>query len=47
MASLEWTVVNAFSLSFDALMVPAAELGDRIGRKRAYLIGLPSRRVSR
>jgi EmrB/QacA subfamily drug resistance transporter len=39
MASLEWTV-NAFSLSFAALMVPAAEIGDRIGRKRAYLIGL-------
>jgi EmrB/QacA subfamily drug resistance transporter len=39
MASLEWTV-NAFSLSFAALMVPAAELGDRIGRKRVYLIGL-------
>jgi len=39
MASLEWTV-NAFSLSFSALMIPAAELGDRMGRKRAYLIGL-------
>ncbi|MCW2547968.1 MAG: drug resistance transporter, EmrB/QacA subfamily, partial [Mycobacterium sp.] len=39
MASLEWTV-NAFSLSFAALMIPGAELGDRIGRKRAYLIGL-------
>jgi len=39
MASLEWTV-SAFSLSFAALMIPAAELGDRIGRKRTYLIGL-------
>jgi EmrB/QacA subfamily drug resistance transporter len=39
MASLEWTV-NAFSLSFAALMIPGAELGDRIGRKRAYVIGL-------
>jgi EmrB/QacA subfamily drug resistance transporter len=39
MAALEWTV-NAFSLSFAALMIPAAELGDRIGRKRIYLIGL-------
>ncbi|MCU1613763.1 MAG: drug resistance transporter, EmrB/QacA subfamily [Frankiales bacterium] len=39
MAGLEWTV-NAFSLSFAALMIPAAELGDRIGRKRAYLLGL-------
>jgi EmrB/QacA subfamily drug resistance transporter len=39
MAGLEWTV-NAFSLSFAALMVPAAELGDRIGRKRTYVLGL-------
>ena len=39
LANLEWTV-NAFSLSFAALMIPAAELGDRIGRKRAYLLGL-------
>lgn len=39
MASLEWTV-NAFSLSFAALMIAAAELGDRIGRKRVYIIGL-------
>ncbi|HVV30752.1 MAG TPA: MFS transporter [Mycobacteriales bacterium] len=39
MASLEWTV-NAFSLSFAALMIPGADLGDRIGRKRAYLLGL-------
>ena len=39
MADLEWTV-NAFGLGFAALLVPAAELGDRIGRKRAYLSGL-------
>jgi len=39
MASLEWTV-SAFSLSFAALMIPAAEVGDRFGRKRTYLIGL-------
>ncbi|GAA5178934.1 DHA2 family efflux MFS transporter permease subunit [Rugosimonospora acidiphila] len=39
MSSLEWTV-NAFSLSFAALMIPGAEIGDRIGRKRAYLGGL-------
>ena len=39
MASLEWTV-SAFSLSFAALLIPSAELGDRIGRKRTYLIGL-------
>jgi EmrB/QacA subfamily drug resistance transporter len=39
MESLEWTV-NAFSLSFAALMIPGAEFADRIGRKRAYLSGL-------
>ncbi|MFG2359025.1 MFS transporter [Streptomyces sp. NPDC048521] len=39
MADLEWTV-NAFGLAFAALLIPAAELGDRIGRKRAYLLGL-------
>ncbi|MDT4894880.1 MAG: hypothetical protein QOE97_3915 [Pseudonocardiales bacterium] len=39
MSSLEWTV-NAFSLSFAALMIPAAEVGDRLGRKRTYLLGL-------
>ncbi|MGX1471525.1 UNVERIFIED_CONTAM: EmrB/QacA subfamily drug resistance transporter [Streptomyces canus] len=39
MTSLEWTV-NAFSLSFAALMIPGAELGDRIGRKRTYILGL-------
>ncbi|HVX47709.1 MAG TPA: MFS transporter [Mycobacteriales bacterium] len=39
MAGLEWTV-NAFALSFAALMIPAAELGDRLGRKRTYLLGL-------
>ncbi|SFC65350.1 drug resistance transporter, EmrB/QacA subfamily [Nocardioides terrae] len=39
MESLEWTV-NAFSLSFAALMIPCAEIGDRIGRRRTYLIGL-------
>jgi EmrB/QacA subfamily drug resistance transporter len=39
LASLEWTV-NAFSLSLAALMIPAAELGDRLGRKRTYLLGL-------
>ncbi|MEV4617701.1 MFS transporter [Asanoa sp. NPDC049573] len=39
LTSLEWTV-NAFSLSLAALMIPAAELGDRLGRRRTYLIGL-------
>ncbi|MGJ5760868.1 MFS transporter [Streptomyces galbus] len=39
MADLEWTV-NAFGLGFAGLLIPAAEFGDRIGRKRAYLSGL-------
>jgi MFS family permease len=39
MTSQEWTV-GAFSLSFAALMIPGAEIGDRVGRKRTYLIGL-------
>ncbi|MFF6995464.1 MFS transporter [Streptomyces sp. NPDC008313] len=39
MADLEWTVY-AFGLGFAALLIPAAEFGDRIGRKRAYLSGL-------
>lgn len=39
MASLEWTV-SAFSLSFAALIIPSAEIGDRFGRKRTYLVGL-------
>ena len=39
LAGLEWTV-SAFSLSFAALIIPCADLGDRIGRKRTYLIGL-------
>ena len=39
LTSLEWTV-NAFSLSIAALMIPGAGLGDWIGRKRTFLIGL-------
>src|SRR5215212_2006052 len=37
--SLEWTV-NAYTLSFAVLMLPAAALGDRYGRRRVFLIGL-------
>ncbi|MEU4743851.1 DHA2 family efflux MFS transporter permease subunit [Actinosynnema sp. NPDC023658] len=36
---LEWTV-NAFTLSFAILLMPAAALGDRVGRKRLFLVGL-------
>ncbi|MFI5914725.1 MFS transporter [Dactylosporangium sp. NPDC051541] len=36
---LEWAV-NAYSLSFALLMLPAALLGDRWGRRRTYAAGL-------
>jgi EmrB/QacA subfamily drug resistance transporter len=39
LASLGW-VVNAYTLSFAVLLLPAAALGDRIGRKRVFAGGL-------
>jgi EmrB/QacA subfamily drug resistance transporter len=36
---LEWTV-NAYNLSFAVLLIPAAGLGDRYGRRRLYAGGL-------
>ena len=36
---LEWTV-NAYNLSLAVLLVPAAVLGDRLGRARSYAAGL-------
>jgi EmrB/QacA subfamily drug resistance transporter len=36
---LEWTV-NAYTLAFTVLMIPAAALGDRFGHRRALLIGV-------
>jgi EmrB/QacA subfamily drug resistance transporter len=36
---LEWTV-NAYNLSFAVLLITAAALGDRFGRRRMFLIGL-------
>ena len=36
---LEWTV-NAYGLSFAVLVVPAAALGDRVGRRRLFAVGL-------
>jgi EmrB/QacA subfamily drug resistance transporter len=36
---LEW-IVNAYTLSFAVLLLPAAALGDRFGRKRMFLSGL-------
>ena len=37
--ALEWTV-NAYTLSFAVLLLPAAALGDRFGRRRMFLAGL-------
>ena len=39
LAELEWTV-NAFSLTFAAGIITAAALGDRLGRRRIFVIGL-------
>src|SRR5499426_4107646 len=36
---LEWTV-NAYTLSFAVLLMTAAALGDRFGRRRLFAIGL-------
>jgi EmrB/QacA subfamily drug resistance transporter len=36
---LEWTV-NAYTLTFAVLIMPAAALGDRYGRRRLYAAGL-------
>src|SRR3954452_4506193 len=38
-AALEWTV-NAYSLSFAVLLMTAAALGDRFGRRRLFAAGL-------
>src|SRR5882762_4146716 len=39
LGSLEWTV-NAYTLAFAVLLLPAAALGDRFGRRRLFTIGL-------
>lgn len=36
---LEWTV-NAYNLSLAVLLIPAAVIGDRLGRARCYAVGL-------
>jgi MFS family permease len=38
-ATLQWTL-TAYTMSFGAGIVTAAELGDRFGRRRVYLTGL-------
>src|SRR4051812_32392652 len=37
--ALEWTV-NAYNLSFAVLLLTAAALGDRFGRRRFFALGL-------
>ncbi|HEX4806156.1 MAG TPA: DHA2 family efflux MFS transporter permease subunit [Conexibacter sp.] len=39
LAALGWTV-NAYTLAFAVLLLPAAALGDRLGRKRVFAFGL-------
>jgi EmrB/QacA subfamily drug resistance transporter len=39
LADLEWTV-NAYTLSFAVLLMTAAVLGDRFGRRRVFAVGL-------
>src|SRR5918999_2891657 len=38
--SLEWTV-NAYTLSYAVLLLTGAALGDRFGRRRMFVLGLP------
>src|SRR3982750_4490418 len=37
--ALEWTV-NAYTLTFAVLLLPGAALGDRLGRRRMFVLGL-------
>src|SRR5262245_3139806 len=39
LAGLEWTI-NAYTLSFAVLLMTAAALGDRLGRRRVFAAGL-------
>ena len=38
-SAIEW-VVSGYALSYGLLLIPAGRLGDRIGHKKVYLIGL-------
>src|SRR2546421_9305902 len=39
LATLQWTV-NAYNLAFGAGIITAAALGDRLGRRPVYVVGL-------
>src|SRR3954452_572000 len=39
LAALGWTV-NAYTLAFAVLLLPAAAVGDRLGRRRVFAFGL-------
>src|SRR2546430_12397167 len=39
LSMLEWTV-NAFTLAFAAGIITAAAIGDRVGRRRVFALGL-------
>lgn len=39
LGQLEWTV-NAYTLSFAGFLMAAAAIGDRLGRRRMFAIGL-------
>src|ERR1700722_1612454 len=40
LSGLEWTV-NAYTLTFAVLLLSAAAIGDRFGRRRVFIIGIP------
>src|SRR5215813_6886924 len=37
--ALEW-IVNAYNLTFAAMLMTAAALGDRLGRRRVFIAGI-------
>jgi EmrB/QacA subfamily drug resistance transporter len=39
LAQLEWTI-NAYALSFAVLLMAGSALGDRVGRRRMFIVGL-------
>src|ERR1700722_12772717 len=39
LGALEWTV-NAYTLSFAVLLLGGAALGDRLGRRRMFIVGI-------